>query len=118
MKLTDIAGAAINRIAGRLVRRAVGWLFVVIFAIAAIYQATVAVSVALELEFGIVHARLIIAALYTIAAIFAMTVLWVTGRRSFLAYEDRASIERIPPELQIATIVEAMLLGYAMSRRK
>lgn len=118
MALTDIAGAAINRIVGRLVRRAVAWAFVVIFALAAIYQATVAASVALEMEFGVVHAHLLIAAFYAVAAIVTLIVLWLTARRCPLAYEYRTSIESIPPELRMAAVVEAMLLGYAMSRRK
>lgn len=118
MALTDLAGAALSRVVGHLARRVAGWLLVAIFALAAIYQATVAISVALELEFGVVEAHLMIAAFYAIAAILTLAVLWVTARSSALAYEKRMSIERIPPELQITTIVEAMLLGYAMSRRK
>jgi hypothetical protein len=118
MAFSDIAAATVNRIIGHLARRAVGWLLVAIFALAAVYQGTVAVTLALELKFGVVEAHLMIAAFYAIAAVLTVAVLWVTARRSALNYENRASIDRIPPELQIATIVEAMLLGYAMSRRK
>ncbi len=117
MALIDIADVAVNCIVGRLARRAVGWLLVAVAALAAIYQATVAVSAALELEFGVVHAHLMIAAFYAIAAIVIGAMLWFTARRPSLAYDRRASIPRTPPELQIAAIVEAMLLGYAMSRR-
>ncbi len=118
MILADIAGVAVNRIVARLMRRAVAWLFVAVAALAGLYQATVAVTVALQIEFGAIYAHLMIAAFYATAAIVTVAVLFLTGRNSFLAYESRASIGRIPPELQIATIVEAMLLGYAMSRRK
>ena len=117
MTLADIAGVAVNRIVGRLLRRAVAWLFVAIAVLAGLYQATIAVTAALQIEFGAIYAHLIIAAFYATAAILTVAVLWLTGRNSFLAYESRASIERIPAELQIATLVEAMLLGYAMSRR-
>jgi hypothetical protein len=118
MTLADITATAVNRIFGRLIRRAAAWFFVAVAALACLYQATVAATVALELEFGAIYAHLMIAAFYAVAAILTVAVLWMTGRKSFLALESSAGIERIPPELQIATIVEAMLLGYAMSRRK
>jgi hypothetical protein len=117
MSWTDLAGDAIGRIVGRLTRRAAGWTLVAIFALAAIYQATVAISVALELEFGVVRAHLMIAAFYALAASITVLVLWFTTRRT-APDEKHAGISRLPPKYQIATIVEAMLLGYSMSRKK
>jgi hypothetical protein len=117
MRLTDIANLAVDRIIARLCRRAAGWLLVIIFALAAIYQATAAVSVAIELEFGIVEAHLMIAAFYGLAAASTVIVLWMTSRRPRLTY-DRMSVAHVQPELQLAMIVEAMLLGYSLSRRK
>ncbi len=118
MTLADITATAVNRIVSRFMRRAAAWLFVAVAALTSLYQATVAVTVALEFEFGALYAHLMIAAFYAIAAILTVAALWMTGRKSFLADESKAGLERIPPELQIATLVEAMLLGYAMSRRK
>jgi hypothetical protein len=101
-----------------LVRRIVGWLLVSVFVLTAIYQATAAASAALELKFGVVYAPLLIAGFFAVAAIVTVAILWVTGRHPSLPKEYRASIARMPPELQVATLVEAMLLGYAMSRKK
>ncbi len=116
MTVADVAHVAIDRILGRLARRLLAWLLVAVAVLAAIYHATVAVSAALELEFGVIYAHLIIAAFYGVAVIIIAAILWLTVRRGLLA-SDRASILRLPPELQIAAIVEAMLLGFAMSRR-
>jgi hypothetical protein len=117
MALTDIATTAISRIAGRLARRIVGWSLVGIFGLAALYQASVAAVVALEAEFGSVYAHLIVAGCYALVAIAVVAILWVTVPRPFAA-QDRASLAKLPIEAQIATIVEALLLGYAMSRKK
>lgn len=118
MALTDIASAAIGRIVGRLVRRVACWALVGVFALAALYQASVAGVVALEAQFGAVYAHLLIAGLYALVAIGIVVSLWMTVRRPFVAKEYRESLAALPPELQAATIVEALLLGYAMSRKK
>jgi hypothetical protein len=117
MALTDVAGHAVERFAGRLGRRAAGWLFVAIFALAAIYQATAAVSLALELTVGAVRAHLIIATFYILAALVVVTILWATSHRRTAAYAQ-AEAARTRSEIQIASIVEALLLGYSLSRRK
>jgi uncharacterized integral membrane protein len=117
MALTDFAGQAMERVAGRLGRRAAGWLLVVIFALAAIYQLATAMSVALELEFGLVQAHLIMGALCIVAASIIMMILSATARR-WLAYMQHADRSPKQIELQVATIVEAVLLGYSLSRRK
>jgi hypothetical protein len=118
MAVIDIVSATIGRIAGRLVRRVVCWALVGIFGLAALYQASVAGVVALEAQFGAVYAHLMIAGLYALVAIGIVTFLWVTTRRSFVGKEYKESLAALPPELQAATIVEALLLGYAMSRKK
>jgi hypothetical protein len=118
MALTDIASATIGRIVGRLVRRVVGWVLVGIFALAALYQASVAAVVALEATFGALYAHLMIAALYALAATGIVIYLWVTVRRPLLDDDYRKTLAKLPAEAQVATIVEALLLGYAMSRKK
>jgi hypothetical protein len=118
MALTDIVSAAIGRIVGHLARRVVCWALVGVFALAALYQASVAAVVALEAQFGAVYAHLLIAGLYALLAIGIVVFLWVTVRRPFVGKEHRESLAALPPELQAATIVEALLLGYAMSRKK
>jgi hypothetical protein len=115
MALMEVAGHAVERFVGRLGRRLAAWLCVAIFALAAVYQATVAISLALEFEFGAVRAHLIIAAFYVVVATIVVTVLWATSRGSAHAQSEAARSQK---EIQVASIVEALLLGYSLSRRK
>jgi hypothetical protein len=118
MALSDIASATIGRIVGRLMQRVVCWALVGLFVLAALYQASVAAVVALEAEFGALYAHLMIAGFYALAAIAVATFLWVTVRRPFLDDDYRKTLAALPAQAQVATIVEALLLGYAMSRGK
>jgi hypothetical protein len=118
MGLSDLAAATIGRIVGGLVRRAVCWALVGLFGLAALYQASVAAVVALEAEFGAVYAHLMLAGFYALAAIGVLVFLWITVRRPFVDEEYRKSLAQLPAEAQVATVIEALLLGYAMSRRK
>ena len=118
MALTDIASATIGRIAGRLMRRVACWLLVGLFALVALYQASVAVAVALEAKFGALYAHLMIAGFYALAAIAILAFLWFSVPRPLLDDDYRKSLAKLPAEARVATIIEALLLGYAMSRRK
>jgi hypothetical protein len=118
MALTDIASATIGRLVGRLMRRAVCWLFVGLFALAALYQASVAAVVGLEAQFGALYAHLMIAGFYALAAMAILAFLWFSVRRPLMDDDYRKTLAQLPAEARVATIVEALLLGYAMSRRK
>src|SRR5581483_790999 len=118
MAPTDIIYAAFERVIQRAARRTIAWLFVVVAVLAALYQATVAVTVELELQLGAMYAHLAIAAFYLVFAAVVIIVLFSTARRASLSHVYRGSVTQLPPELQVATIVEALLLGYAMSRRR
>jgi hypothetical protein len=118
MALTDFVSATIGRIVGRLVRRAACWALVGVFGLAALYQASVAVGVALEIKFGAVYAHLMIAGFYALVAIGFVIFLWVTVRRPLLDEKYRKSLAQLSGDAQVATLIEAMLLGYAMARRK
>jgi hypothetical protein len=118
MGLTDIVSATVGRIAGQLARRVVCWALVGLFGLAALYQASVAAVVALEAEVGAVYAHLIVGGFYASAAIAVVIFLWVTVRGPFVDEEFRKSLASLPAEAKVATIIEALLLGYAMSKRK
>ena len=118
MALTDIATATIGRIIGRLMRRAMCWALVGLFGLAALYQASVAAVVGLESMFGAFYAHLTIAGFYAVAAAAVVAFLWATVRRPLLDDDYRKSLAKLPVEGRVATIIEALLLGYAMARRK
>ena len=118
MALTEFASLVIGRIVGRFLRRAMCWALVGVFGLAALYQAGVAAGVALEATFGAFYAHLIIAAFYALVAIGFVIFLAVTVRRPLLDDKHRKSLAQLSGEAQVATIIEALLLGYAMARRK
>ncbi len=118
MAVTDIASATIGRITGRLMWRAACWLLVGLFALAALYQASVAAEIILEASLGALYAHLIIACFYALAAAGILAFLWFRVRRPLLSDEYRNSLAKLPIEARVATIIEALLLGYALSKRK
>ena len=118
MGLSDIASATIGRFLGQLMRRVAGWALVAVFALAALYQASVAAALALEGMVGALYAHLIVAGVYALLATAVVVWLWLTVRRPLVDNEFRKSLATLPVEAQIATVIEALLLGYAMSRRK
>ena len=118
MGLADLASTTVGRIVGRLLRRVLGWALVGLFGLAALYQASVAAVVALETLFGAFYAHLMMAGFCALMAGGIVTFLMMAARRPFVDDEYRKTLAQLPVEAQVATIIEALLLGYAMSRRK
>lgn len=118
MTISDIASATIGRIVGRLTRRALCWLLAGLFGLAALYQASVAAVVALEEALGAFYAHLIVAGVYLAVALGIVGYLWVSVRRPLLDDDYRKTLAKLPAEAQVATIIEAVLLGYAIARKK
>jgi hypothetical protein len=121
MKLVDIGRALIRNLTARLVRRAALIALGGLFALAALYHFTVAGTVALELKVGVLYARLIIAGLYALAAVVTATVFWLTRARRTNGGGPLGLLQA--PAMgdikfaQLAMIVEAILLGYSLSRK-
>jgi hypothetical protein len=62
------------------------------------------------------YARLIVAVIYVAAALIALTFLMATRTRPLI--EDRAADALVSPrDVQIAALIEAAMLGYAMARK-
>lgn len=118
MALSDIASATIGRIVGRLTRRALCWFLAGLFGLVALYQASVAAMVALEDAVGSLYAHLILAGVYLLVTAAIVGYLWVSVRRPLMDDDYRKTLAKLPAEAQVATIIEALLLGYAMAKRK
>ncbi len=78
MRLDDMISGTISRVIGRFVKRAVAGFFLVLFALAVIYQLTAAGTLALGEAYGMVTARLLIAGLFALAAGGAVAFLMLT----------------------------------------
>jgi hypothetical protein len=115
MRLDHMISGTIGRVIGRFVKRAVAGFFLVLFALAVIYQLTAAGTLALGEAYGMVTARLIIAGLFALAAGGAVGFLILTRAKPDAKPEN---ILRQPRTLGIAMLLESVLLGYALSRGK
>jgi hypothetical protein len=115
MQLGHITEFAIDRLFGRLLRRAAGFALMVLFALIALYHFTVAGMMALEGVYGVLTARLIVAAIYLAATLTVLIVLYATRTKVIGAASGDAVVAQ--RDMQIAALVEAAMLGYTMARK-
>jgi hypothetical protein len=120
MRLTDIAEGAINQLLGRYIRRAMLLALIGALAIVMLYYASAAASLALALQFGPLHAYLFMAAIYATAAAVAFAVFYATRNRAVARQAAQANATGLlssPRNMQIAMLIEAVMLGYTLARK-
>jgi len=116
MRLSDVSEIAVSLLFGRLLRRALGAALLVLFALIAAYHFTIAGTLALDAEVGALYARLIVAAIYTAAALIVLIVLWATRTKPAISGQTADALMS-PRNAQVAMLVEAAMLGYALARK-
>ncbi len=116
MRIDEVAHFALDRLLGRLIRRAIGFTLLVLFALVALYHFTAAGTLALQAQYGALSAYLTVAALYTAAALITLIALWGT-RNGRLPRLNNDTALASPKNMQLAMLVEAVLLGYSLARR-
>jgi hypothetical protein len=116
MRLSHVTEFAMNHLFSKLKRRTIGVSLLVLSTLVAVYCFTMAGTQALEAEYGLLHARLIVAAIYTAAALIALIVLWAT-RRQTLIKQQTADALMSPRNAPIVMLIEAAMLGYALARK-
>jgi hypothetical protein len=77
------------------------------------YYFTAAATLALETQYGMLDARLVIGAVYTAVAI-AVAIVWSMLGKTTSTGAPTLSTQR---DMQIAMLVEAVMLGYALARK-
>ena len=129
MRLTDImsmalsgAGVQLHGITARLRRDAIAYGICAVCALAAIAMATSASILALEPLVGVVYARLIVAGVFVLIALITLLALRLAQPRRVAAAATPLGARAEPTQrsaqfAQIAMIVEAVMLGYSLSRR-
>jgi hypothetical protein len=115
-QISQIVESALRTAFGRLLRRALGAGLFVLLALTAIYNLTIASLLALEADYGLLHARLIVGAIYAAAALAVLIVLAVT-RAKPLVEESAAAAPPSPRNMQIAMLIEAVMLGYTLAAK-
>jgi len=119
MRLTDIAEGAANTLIVRYLKRAILAALIGVFAIVTLYYLSAAGSLALALVYGPLYAYLIMAGIYAGAGLIALAVFYATRNRPLIrqsALNDAAG-SMSPRNMQIAMLVEAMMLGYTLARK-
>ena len=116
MQLSHITETVIHHLFGRLLLRTIGAVLVVLFTFIAIYHLTVAGTQALGVEYGLLYARLIVAAIYAAAALTVLTVLWAT-RTKLLVKDQAVNVPVSPLDMQIAALIKAAMVGYALAQK-
>jgi hypothetical protein len=114
MRLDQIVGVALNQLLGRLLRRALMILIFAICALVAIYHFTVVGMLALQAQYGALQAHLIVAAGYSAVALIALVIWWAMRGKSANGSMPVLHGQR---ELQVAMLVEAVMLGYTLARK-
>jgi hypothetical protein len=115
-QISQIVESALRMAFSRLLRRALGAGLFALLALTAIYNLTIASLLALETGYGLLHARLIVGAAYAAVALAVLIVLAVT-RAKPLIEEGAAAPPPSPRNVQIAMLIEAVMLGYTLAAK-
>jgi hypothetical protein len=113
-RLDNIAAEAVGHLFGRMLKRTAVAVVLVVCVIVAIYHASVAGILAMETPYGAINAHLIMFGIYGGLALIALIALWATGRKPADTATPALSS---PRQMQMAMIVEAVMLGYALARK-
>ena len=116
MPAARITEIVFNYLFGRALRRAMLVALIGVFTLAAIYHFTIAGTLALEAQYGLLYARLIVAAAYSTATLITTIILW--AMRTKRPNEKQMAAARAPlRNAQIAMLIEAGMLGYTFGRK-
>jgi hypothetical protein len=117
MRLNQLTGFAIKQLVGRLLWRILAGALIGLFALIALYHLTAAADVVLEARFGAIYANLIIAAAFSAAALIVFGILAATRAQTSL-HKGVDGVLSEHRKTQIAALIEAAVLGYALSRKR
>jgi hypothetical protein len=116
MQLTHIVETALDYLFARLLRRALVVALLALFALIAVYHFTIAGTLALQAEYGVLVARLIVAAVYSAAALLTLIVLWATRSKPLIDNQVAGALTS-PRNTQMVMLIEAVMLGYTMGKK-
>lgn len=115
MRFERIAGIFLDRLMFRLLWRVALMLLVIASALVAIYQFTIAGSLALEMHYDVIRARLVVGAIYAGFVLIGLAVLWaLRQRRAEPRPQPRLVHQR---EARLVMLLEALMLGYTLARK-
>ena len=113
MRIDQITGPILDQLFGRMLRRILLAVVFVALAIIALYHFTIAGTLALEQHFSAIDARLIVGGIYGFIALVCAICWLVSGRPA----SSRPPALARSRDMQVAMLVEAVMLGYALAGR-
>jgi len=120
MRLNDVAANALAPAIASVRRRAIISIVILVGAIGAIVELTIAATLALEPQMGLVGARLIVAAIYAFLILMAVLIFVISERRASPAAATSAPLrtaQLAENQGRVTLIAEAVFLGYSLARR-
>jgi hypothetical protein len=117
MRLDHRIANIVSLVIGRLARRAVAVLLLGLLVLGTIYHLTVAGTLGLAEHYGAIHARLIIAAIYFVAALAPLGFLIATRAKPAPAPKADDAMQE-PHNQRIAMLIESILVGYSLAKKR
>lgn len=132
MRLNDVVASALDGavaklggVTARLRRSAILYTVCAFCTLAAVILAASAALLALEPHVGVVYARLILAGFFASIVLVIVFALWLGTRQRTAPAVAPASLQaqaqtaqRTAQFAQLAMIVEAVMLGYSLARKR
>jgi len=116
MRLDHFIAVAAEHLVGRLLRRSLIAATMAVCAVVALYHFTIAGTIALQGQYGDLYARLIVGGIYALLSIVSLSILW--AMRPKPTAPDGTPVLRHEREMQLVMLVEAVMLGYALARKR
>ena len=116
MQLKQLITAAVDHFIGRILRLTLLAVLIAVFALAAIYHFAAAGTVALEAKYGLLYAQLIIGAIFAAAAGIVFAVMAAMRSSAKVKITNAKALDS-PHASKLAMLIEAAMLGYALSRK-
>jgi len=122
-RIAAFVGQFFTQTIGRARRLAIGYGICAACALLALIELVRAAAAALEPHVGAVFANLILAGSFALAALIAYLVVQSRPKpaRAEAAASPLAGLagsgQRLPPEITLAMLVEAVMIGYSLARR-
>lgn len=120
MRLTDVVGMMFNGAAAKLRRDALVYGTCAVCGVAALILASSASLLALEPIVGAVYARLIVGGVFVLIALVVVASVRLSQpgqRQQPVAAAQMQAAPRNQQFAQIAMIIEAVMLGYSLSKK-
>jgi hypothetical protein len=118
MKIEQGITYIIGRLMGRMLRRILAIAVLALIILVALYHLTIAGTLALEGLYGPLDAHLIVAGIYATLAVIIFVYLFATRAKAPAVKSRAHSSRRAPQDVRIAELLESILLGYTLARRK